>query len=76
MSRGTTVLRFGGLERRYRASSNPSKLLLASRFGAYFDLSDGFSPLDFSQLRAEGVGMLLTHPLKERGSEGTCPLLL
>jgi hypothetical protein len=32
--------------------------------------------LDFSHLRAEGVGMLLTHPLKERGSEGTCLLLL
>ena len=30
----------------------------------------GYSPecveVDFSQLRAEGVGMLLTHPLKER----------
>jgi hypothetical protein len=25
-----------------------------------------FAMLDFSQLRADGVGMLLTHPLKDR----------
>jgi hypothetical protein len=25
------------------------------------------------RLRVEGVGILLTHPLKEWGSQGTCP---
>jgi hypothetical protein len=27
--------------------------------------------LDFSHLRAEGVGVLLTHPLKERRAQGS-----
>ena len=37
---------------------------LPGRYSNYFP--DSLSTLDFSQLRAEGVGMLLTHPLKER----------
>jgi hypothetical protein len=35
--------------------------------------------LDFSQLRAEGVGMLLTHPLKDRcalGAPISCSVIL
>jgi hypothetical protein len=66
MSRGTTIVRFGGLERRYRASSSPSKLLLASRCGADFDLSDGFSPLDFSHLGEKGVGYALVTVLGQK----------
>ena len=41
--------------------------------------SDSFMALDFSQLRAEGVGMLLTHPLKERSALDapiSCSLIL
>ena len=37
----------GGLERRYCTSSGRSELLLASHFGAHFDLSDSLYPLDF-----------------------------
>ena len=40
--------------------------LLQSLYWDYPDFLDSFSTVDFSQLRAEGVGMLLTHPLKER----------
>jgi hypothetical protein len=40
--------------------------LLQSLYWDYPDFLDSFSSVDFSQLRAEGVGMLLTHPLKEK----------
>jgi hypothetical protein len=48
-----------------RASQNP--------------FSDSFFMLDFSHLRAEGVGMLLTHPFKVRRALDapiTCSLIL
>ena len=47
-------------------SLDPSWLLSEPPFGTYPEFPNSLSTLDFSQLRAEGVGMLLTHPLKER----------
>jgi hypothetical protein len=40
--------------------------LLASRCGADFDLSDGFSPLDFSHLGEKGVGYALVTVLGQK----------
>src|SRR5215213_2700330 len=49
--------------------NKPSRRSVGLHRGHLRAFSDSLSRLDFSHLRAEGVGMLLTHPLtvRERG---------
>jgi hypothetical protein len=65
MGMSYSIIREGTVALKTRLQCRPSPIGASSYLPKLVEL-------DFSHLRAEGVGIVLTHPLKERGSQRTC----